>query len=96
MVHSIERVDLTEAGQDSVSIEIRDVLEIVETANNFIDDGTLQLLIDGTIEDEVRFDNPVNIGSTVSIEGKNFVAYTDSLNNLAATVFVQEDVNVIF
>ena len=96
VVHSIERVDLTEAGQDSVSIEIRDVLEIVETANNFIDDGTLQLLIDGTIEDEVRFDNPVNIGSTVSIEGKNFVAYTDSLNNLAATVFVQEDVNVIF
>jgi hypothetical protein len=87
----IERIDLTGSGDNSLTLDIRDVLALPDGAEAFLDSTTHELLIDGNSGDSVASVGQGWVaGAEVTLQGTLYAAYTHA--DIAVTLLVDTDI----
>ncbi|MBL0720273.1 FG-GAP repeat protein, partial [Piscinibacter sp. Jin2] len=100
-IDSIERIDLTGSGNNSLSLQLRDVLDMA--GHNSFNSGTgwtglgaavnrHQLVVEGNAGDAVNFDAGWTRSGTASLGGQNYVIVNH--NTSAAQVLVRQGVGL--
>ncbi|WP_350309686.1 VCBS domain-containing protein [Aquariibacter lacus] len=100
-IDSIERIDLTGSGNNSLSLQLRDVLDMA--GHNSFNSGNgwsglgaevnrHQLVVEGNAGDAVNFDAGWTRSGTASLGGQNYVIVNH--NSSAAQVLVREGVGL--
>ncbi|MBX9609489.1 MAG: hypothetical protein K2Y51_24990 [Gammaproteobacteria bacterium] len=86
-ISGIERIDLTGSGNNSLTLDIRDVLALPDGTGAFRDSATHELLIDGNSGDQVSLAGPGWVtGANVTVNGTLYASYTNA--SVAATLLV--------
>lgn len=89
----IEKIDLTGSGNNTLTLDIRDVLALPDHANAFLTDNTRQVLVEGDAGDQVNLalaDNWIQ-GTNVDIGGTLYTPYTHAA--IAAQLLVNADIS---
>jgi hypothetical protein len=90
-ITGIERINLTGSGNNSLTLDIRDVLALSDATGMFRDTATHELIIDGNSGDSV---NSVGqgwvAGENVTVGGTLYASYTGA--SIAATLLVDTDI----
>ena len=87
----IEKLDLTGTGNNTLSLNIHDVLDLPDKSNVFLNDNTKQILILGNAGDTVNSTGQGWVaGTNVSIDGNIVTPYTH--NDIAAQILIDTDI----
>lgn len=90
-ITGIERVDLTGSGNNSLILNIRDVLALPDGTGQFRDTQTHELLIDGNSGDSVTTVGQGWVaGADVTVQGTLYASYTHA--SVAVSLFVDTDI----
>ena len=90
-ITGIERIDLTGSGNNSLSLNVRDVLALPDHASTLLAAQTHQLLIDGNSGDSVSASGQGWVqGSNQTVDGASYASYTHA--GSAAQLLVDLDI----
>ncbi len=90
----IEKIDLTGTGNNSLSLDISDVLDLADNANTFVNDDTRQLLVAGNSGDSLSSTGQGWVqGSDVVISSETYNSYSHA--DIAAQLLVDADITQV-
>ena len=90
-ITGIERIDLTGNGNNSLTLDIRDVLALPDGTGAFRDTTTHELLIDGNSGDSVSSVGQGWVaGDQITVQGTLYASYTHV--DIAATLLIDTDI----
>ncbi len=92
----IERFELTGTGNNSLDLDIRDVLALPDAANAFLAVGTKQVLVDGDSGDTVNFDG-VDLNLVLDTKVFNGETYNSVMaEGIAGELLIHQDLSASF
>jgi Ca2+-binding RTX toxin-like protein len=94
LYRSIERIELTGSGDNTLALDARDVLAMVDHVNEFTAGSTRQLLVDGDTGDGVTLlGNGWSQGLDVDLGGTQYVSFTHA--TLPAQLLLHPDLSIV-
>ena len=92
----IERIDLTGSGNNSLTLNYKDVLSLPDSPNAYVSGGAYQVMITGNAGDSVVLaGNGWNFDQAVNVGGTSYDAYIRTSSNGTAMLLVDPDLAVI-
>ena len=82
VIEGIERIDLTGTGDNSLTLQINDLLQLSDETND--------LFVAGDTGDSVTLSGSWNNDGAINIDGTNYVQFT--VTGINASIFVEDDV----
>ena len=90
-ITGVERINLTGSGNNSLSLDVRDVLDLPDRTGSFLDTATHELLIDGNSGDSVSSVGQGWVaGVDVAVNGSLYASYSHA--DVGATLLIDTDI----
>ena len=86
-IQNIEIINLTGTGNNSLTLNVQDVLDLSSTTN--------QLIVMGNAGDSVTASSGWTQGANQLIDGETYAAYTATISSVTATLLIDTDVSRI-